>query len=143
MKREIIRVEPLATYLEGYKAPTSTVSSSLTLISSSVPATGEGISVSTLSVLTSSSGSSASTCSPSSRRGRPGSSANTLSEEVLTELLSAPPEARPAVVHRARTLGVPIDGWHVAVRLDFAGLTDPQPDHELDAYRARVPRWVI
>src|SRR3984957_11059501 len=26
MKREIIRVEPLATYLEGYKAPTSTVS---------------------------------------------------------------------------------------------------------------------
>jgi hypothetical protein len=25
MKREIIRVEPLATYLEKYKAPTSTV----------------------------------------------------------------------------------------------------------------------
>ena len=45
-------------------APTSTVSSSSTLISSSVPATGEGISVSTLSVETSSSGSSTSTVSP-------------------------------------------------------------------------------
>ena len=45
-------------------APTSTVSSSSTLISSSVPATGEGISVSTLSVETSSSGSSTATSSP-------------------------------------------------------------------------------
>ena len=45
-------------------APTSTVSSSSTLISCSVPATGEGISVSTLSVETSSSGSSTSTSSP-------------------------------------------------------------------------------
>ncbi len=45
-------------------APTSTVSSSETLISSSVPATGEGISVSTLSVETSSSGSSTATSSP-------------------------------------------------------------------------------
>ncbi len=45
-------------------APTSTVSSSSTLISSSVPATGEGISVSTLSVETSRSGSSTATSSP-------------------------------------------------------------------------------
>ena len=45
-------------------APTSTVSSSSTLISCSVPATGEGISVSTLSVETSSSGSSTATSSP-------------------------------------------------------------------------------
>ena len=45
-------------------APTSTVSSSFALISSSVPATGEGISVSTLSVETSSSGSSTETESP-------------------------------------------------------------------------------
>jgi hypothetical protein len=44
--------------------PTSTVSSSSALISSSVPATGDGISVSTLSVETSSSGSSTSTESP-------------------------------------------------------------------------------
>ncbi len=45
-------------------APTSTVSSSCTLISSSLPATGDGISVSTLSVETSSSGSSTATSSP-------------------------------------------------------------------------------
>ena len=45
-------------------APTSTVSSSWTLISSRVPATGEGISVSTLSVETSSRGSSTATWSP-------------------------------------------------------------------------------
>ena len=45
-------------------APTSTVSSSSALISSKVPATGEGISVSTLSVETSSNGSSTSTVSP-------------------------------------------------------------------------------
>ena len=44
--------------------PTSTVSSSPAVISRSVPATGEGISVSTLSVDTSSSGSSTSTWSP-------------------------------------------------------------------------------
>ncbi len=44
--------------------PTSAVSSSATLISSNVPATGDGISVSTLSVETSNSGSSTSTVSP-------------------------------------------------------------------------------
>ncbi len=45
-------------------APTSTVSSSSTLISRRVPATGDGTSVSTLSVDTSSSGSSTATSSP-------------------------------------------------------------------------------
>ena len=45
-------------------APTSTESSSCARISSSTPAAGEGISVSTLSVDTSSSGSSAATVSP-------------------------------------------------------------------------------
>ena len=46
-------------------APTATVSSSATVMPRSTPDTGEGISVSTLSVETSSSGSSALTCSPS------------------------------------------------------------------------------
>ena len=46
-------------------APTATVSSSATVIPRKMPDTGEGISVSTLSVDTSSSGSSASTRSPS------------------------------------------------------------------------------
>src|SRR6185312_369073 len=44
--------------------PTSTVSSSSAVIDTSVPATGDGISVSTLSVDTSTSGSSTSTLSP-------------------------------------------------------------------------------
>jgi sugar diacid utilization regulator len=59
-------------------------------------------------------------------------------EEVLTDLLAAPAKARDPIVLRARGLGLPIDGWHVAVRLDFERLSDPQPGHELDAYRARV-----
>jgi sugar diacid utilization regulator len=57
-------------------------------------------------------------------------------EEVLTELLVAPMEARPALVHRARTLGVPIDGWHVAVRLEVDQLAH-SGDSELGAYQAR------
>ena len=48
-------------------------------------------------------------------------------EEVLTDLLAAPTKARDPIVLRARALGLPIDGWHVAVRLDFERLTDPQP----------------
>src|SRR5436190_2212358 len=54
--------EPLPTMAST--APISTVSSVATLISRTVPATGEGISVSTLSVETSSSGSSIATVSP-------------------------------------------------------------------------------
>jgi sugar diacid utilization regulator len=57
-------------------------------------------------------------------------------EEVLTELLAAPPQARPGVVHRARTLGVPIDGWHIAVRLEVDQLAY-SGDSELAAYEAR------
>jgi sugar diacid utilization regulator len=59
-------------------------------------------------------------------------------EQVLTDLLAAMPNAREQVVHRARSLGVPIDGWHVAVRLDFENLADPSPGGELAAYQARV-----
>jgi sugar diacid utilization regulator len=57
-------------------------------------------------------------------------------EEVLTELVAAPPEARPALVQRARTLGVPIDGWHVAVRLEVDRLAY-SGNGELAAYQAR------
>ena len=49
---------------------------------------------------------------------------------VLGELLVAPPAAREAIAHRARALGVPVDGWHVAARLDFeelAGETESDP----------------
>ena len=54
----------LASPITARTAPTSATSSSLNLISSRVPATGEGISVSTLSVETSRRGSSTSTVSP-------------------------------------------------------------------------------
>jgi sugar diacid utilization regulator len=46
-------------------------------------------------------------------------------EEVLSELLAAPLEARAALVKRARALGFAIDGWHAAVRLDFEDLAEP------------------
>jgi len=59
-------------------------------------------------------------------------------EEVLTDLLSAPAKTREPVVLRARGLGLPIDGWHVAVRLDFEELTDRQAGDDLDAYQARA-----
>src|SRR5262249_46224284 len=55
---------PLAAPITASSAPTGTVSSWLTLISRTVPAAGDGISVSTLSVETSSSGSSPSTAWP-------------------------------------------------------------------------------
>jgi sugar diacid utilization regulator len=59
-------------------------------------------------------------------------------EEVLTELLAASPRSRGRLVVRARSLGLPIDGWHIAVRLDFEDLADPAPGEELDAYQARA-----
>ena len=58
-------------------------------------------------------------------------------EEVLTELLSAPPEMRPELVLRARQLGLAIDGWHVAARLELEELVDA-PDDALATYEARV-----
>jgi sugar diacid utilization regulator len=58
-------------------------------------------------------------------------------EEVLTELLSAPPEVRPELVLRARQLGLAIDGWHVATRLELEELVDA-PDDALAAYESRI-----
>jgi sugar diacid utilization regulator len=48
-------------------------------------------------------------------------------DEVLTEIISGPPEIRSDVVQRARTLGLPIDGWHVAVRVEVEELADGAP----------------
>jgi sugar diacid utilization regulator len=59
-------------------------------------------------------------------------------EQVLTELLASPPQGRPPLMQRARTLGVPIDGWTVAVRLDFESLGDGTVDHELELQERRV-----
>ena len=78
-------------------APTSTVSSSCTLISSSVPDAGEGISVSTLSVETSSSGSSALTDSPTCLSQRLTVPSVTLSPSSgrVTSVAPAPPAEPP------------------------------------------------
>jgi sugar diacid utilization regulator len=56
-------------------------------------------------------------------------------EEVLTELLTSPLQGRAALVRGARSLGVPIDGWHVAVRLELESLAEP--DGPAAAYEAR------
>jgi sugar diacid utilization regulator len=59
--------------------------------------------------------------------------------ELLTEFLSAPQQGRARIVQRARDLGVPIDGWHVAVRVEFEELTDPGgKGHELAAFESRL-----
>ena len=58
-------------------------------------------------------------------------------EEVLTELLLAAPEVRPELVVRARQLGLAIDGWHVATRLELEELVDA-PNDALAAYDERL-----
>jgi sugar diacid utilization regulator len=58
--------------------------------------------------------------------------------ELLSELLSAPQRGRARIVQRARELGVPIDGWHVAVRVEFEELSDADDGRELAAFESRV-----
>src|SRR3954447_10449739 len=78
-------------------APTSTVSSSATTIFCRTPETGDGISVSTLSVETSSNGSSAMTWSPSCLSQRVTGPSDTLSPSagMVTEVPPPPPEPPP------------------------------------------------
>jgi sugar diacid utilization regulator len=58
--------------------------------------------------------------------------------ELLSELLSAPQHGRARIVQRARDLGLPIDGWHVAARVEFEELTDPGDGRELAAFESRL-----
>jgi sugar diacid utilization regulator len=53
----------------------------------------------------------------------------------LTELIAEPPSRRDPLLERARALGVPIDDWHIAVRVDFQDLADA--DDERAAWEAR------
>jgi sugar diacid utilization regulator len=59
-------------------------------------------------------------------------------EQVLTELLASPPQGRPPLMQRARSLGVPIDGWTVAARLEFESLTDGPAEDEIAVHERRV-----
>jgi sugar diacid utilization regulator len=53
-------------------------------------------------------------------------------EDALSELLSVPERGRAPIVQRARDLGVPVDGWHVAARLELEDLGGAGLDlHEL------------
>lgn len=40
--------------------------------------------------------------------------------ELLTELLAADPMRSPRLLNRARSLGLPIDGWHVVARIEMS-----------------------
>lgn len=57
--------------------------------------------------------------------------------EVLSELLAATPQELPNLVRRARQLGIPIDGWHVAVRVEFENATELADNSEVAAYESR------
>jgi hypothetical protein len=57
---------------------------------------------------------------------------------VLGELLVAPPADQDAIAHRARSLGMPIDGWHVAARLDFEELGQGAGHDPIAADHARL-----
>ncbi len=94
--------DPPAPPTIARSAPTGTVSSSWTRIVVSVPATGEGISVSTLSVETSSRGSSTATSSPScfSQRVMVPSVTDSPSAGIFTVVPSPDPE--PRSLHRTR-----------------------------------------
>lgn len=59
-------------------------------------------------------------------------------QEALTDLLAATPKSTEQAVRRVRSLGFPIDGWHLVVRLDFEQLADPPAGQELAAYEERV-----
>jgi sugar diacid utilization regulator len=59
-------------------------------------------------------------------------------EQVLTELLASPAQGRPPLVQRARTLGVAIDGWTVAVRLELESLGDGSAEDELEVHERRL-----
>ncbi len=54
--------------------------------------------------------------------------------ELLTELLVREPQASRDLVRRARQLGIPIDGWHVVVRLELENLAELRPNDEVGAF---------
>jgi sugar diacid utilization regulator len=57
--------------------------------------------------------------------------------ELLTELLGTRGHDSTQLVRRARALDIPIDGWHVAVRLELDPTDDQGGTDELAAFEAR------
>ena len=54
--------------------------------------------------------------------------------ELLTELLSSEPETAAPLLHRARALGLAIDGWHIIVRIELSNLAALSDGNELAAF---------
>jgi sugar diacid utilization regulator len=51
--------------------------------------------------------------------------------ELLNELLAREPNAARDLVRRARGLDIPIDGWHVVIRLELENLSELRADDEV------------
>ncbi len=58
--------------------------------------------------------------------------------EILTELLTAPLQSNGDTLRRARSAGLPIDGWHVAARLELEELADRPDQDALAEFRERL-----
>lgn len=56
--------------------------------------------------------------------------------ELLSEMLDSTSGVRSALLRRARAIGLPIDGWHLAVRIEHANAEDMWED-EVSAYEGR------
>lgn len=56
--------------------------------------------------------------------------------ELLSELLDSTSSVHSALLRRARSMGLPIDGWHLAVRVEHANSEELWED-EVSAYEGR------
>lgn len=56
--------------------------------------------------------------------------------ELLSEMLDGTSTVRSALLRRARAMGLPIDGWHLAVRIEHANSEELWED-EVSAYEGR------
>lgn len=67
------------------------------------------------------------------------------SAQLLAEILSASPERLGALLHRARTIGMPIDGWHIVVSIEVGELLLAAGGDEVAAFELheRIARVAI
>jgi sugar diacid utilization regulator len=56
--------------------------------------------------------------------------------ELLSEILDSASSGRSALLRRARAMGLPIDGWHLVVRIEHANAEELW-DNEVSAYEGR------
>src|SRR5262249_46623784 len=56
--------------------------------------------------------------------------------ELLSEVLDSTSSVRLELLRRARSMGLPLDGWHVAVRIEHAN-SEELWDDEVSAYEGR------